>query len=337
MASLLAVAVATLCAVAAIALSFLLRKYSRAEHDFHKTKETPTRESRRDFDAKRVPQGYLLNKSLLYIYHQEWRKPGLTNEQEVELVVVIAHGVAEHSGRYEQVARRICREMPIPTVVVALDHQGHGRSEGNRQFVKEFVDFTDDVACLSNTVLSKYPNAKQCLLGHSMGALIAIRTLQRFPELFQALIISAPPLDIPMSALERNLAPLFADKLPMLPTRSVDVNKLCHDPVILDLYCNDPLVCTQGVTARLGFEILNAAHEALAYAGEICVPYLLLRGSDDEICLRPRMAEFHDKTSSADKSFTELEGLFHEIFLENQTATDMSLKFLNKCFTATMV
>ena len=58
------------------------------------------------------------------IYWQAWSPLG-----RPRAVVVIAHGVSEHSGRYGYVAERLVRE---GYAVYALDHRGHGRSGGPR-------------------------------------------------------------------------------------------------------------------------------------------------------------------------------------------------------------
>jgi len=56
-------------------------------------------------------------------------------------VVVIAHGFGEHSGRYEHVAERLQRE---EYAVYALDHHGHGKSEGTRGRIS-FADAVSDL------------------------------------------------------------------------------------------------------------------------------------------------------------------------------------------------
>jgi acylglycerol lipase len=87
----------------------------------------------------------------------------------------------------------------------------------------------------------------------------------------------------------------------------------------LDLYCNDKLVTAKPVSARLGAEMLNTIDVALEEAPKIEIPYLLIRGSDDQVCLLPGIEKFHQLTSSQDKSFMSFEGLYHEIFNEMDT------------------
>lgn len=164
-------------------------------------------------------------------------------------------------------------------------------------------------------------NCKQVVLGHSMGGLIAIRTVQRFPQQFALAVISAPALEIKLSFVEANFGPLLAHYLPhMITSSSVDLNDLCNNSAVTDLCANDPLCCSkQGSTARLGGELLSAMQEVLAYAGEVALPYLLVRGKEDSVALRSGIAEFHASTASRDKTFREFDGMLHEVFNEQSS------------------
>ena len=61
------------------------------------------------------------------IYWQAWLPEG---EPKANLVVV--HGASEHGGRYRYVIERL---LPEGFAVYAIDHRGHGRSEGERAVV----------------------------------------------------------------------------------------------------------------------------------------------------------------------------------------------------------
>ena len=85
--------------------------------------------------------------------------------------VVIAHGVSEHSGRYDYVAKRL---LDAGYNVYRVDHRGHGKSAGgsvpmghidNFQYILDDFDRVVDIAKEENQ------GVKTFLLGHSMGAL----------------------------------------------------------------------------------------------------------------------------------------------------------------------
>ena len=62
------------------------------------------------------------------IYYQCWLPDG-----DPRAVILVAHGLAEHSGRYMNVVNHF---VSLGYAVYSLDHLGHGRSEGRRVYVK---------------------------------------------------------------------------------------------------------------------------------------------------------------------------------------------------------
>ncbi|MGW0801479.1 alpha/beta fold hydrolase [Nonomuraea sp. NPDC002799] len=63
------------------------------------------------------------------IHHRHW--PTLLQPQAI---VLLLHGLGEHLGLYDQLALRLTT---IGAEVHALDHAGHGHSEGERVLVED--------------------------------------------------------------------------------------------------------------------------------------------------------------------------------------------------------
>ena len=104
-------------------------------------------------------------------------------------VVVIAHGVSEHSGRYAHVARRL---NDAGYDVYALDHRGHGRSEGGSANIGRISSAVADIGTLIGIARGESEAPKAFLLGHSMGGALALEfALERQDEL-DGLVLSAP-------------------------------------------------------------------------------------------------------------------------------------------------
>jgi len=81
------------------------------------------------------------------LYYQCWlpdREPGA--------ILVVAHGMAEHSGRYVNLANYF---VPKGYAVYGLDHRGHGKSEGLRCYVEHFSDYLSDLATFFDIVRSE--------------------------------------------------------------------------------------------------------------------------------------------------------------------------------------
>jgi alpha-beta hydrolase superfamily lysophospholipase len=79
-------------------------------------------------------------------------------------VILLAHGYAEHLGRYDHVAAHLNAQ---GFAVYALDHWGHGRSDGTPGFVPKFSVFTDGVELLLAKIEAAHPDLPRFLIGHS--------------------------------------------------------------------------------------------------------------------------------------------------------------------------
>src|SRR6187200_1472381 len=89
-------------------------------------------------------------------------------------VIAIAHGYAEHGGRYGNLVERL---VPLGFAIYALDHRGHGRSEGPRGHVGRFAEFIADLHAFRVRVEEEQRGKPLFMLGHSMGGLITAHYL----------------------------------------------------------------------------------------------------------------------------------------------------------------
>jgi alpha-beta hydrolase superfamily lysophospholipase len=78
------------------------------------------------------------------IYYQGWLPEG-----DVKAVLLIVHGLGEHSGRYMNVVNHF---VPFGYAIYGLDHIGHGKSDGVREVVERFEDYTDNLTIYYNMV-----------------------------------------------------------------------------------------------------------------------------------------------------------------------------------------
>ena len=271
---------------------------------------------------------YFLNKDGLFIYYRRWMPVLNVDPTPPKGIVVIAHGLGEHIGRYCEVARAL---NAAGFVVYGLDHQGHGRSEGDRGFVKKFSDFGDDVAALTRIAKKENPKLKCFLLGHSLGGAIAIDTLSREQALYDAAVLSAPAVRVDPSQVTPTLISIvrmLSSVVPRAPIDKLKIDSLCLAPTVVDLYLNDPLVNRQPLQARLAGETLTFQDNIKTTAPKIKLPYLLFHGTKDKMVAIVGSEEFHALTSSTDKKFTRVEGGFHEVLNENPDMVKTVVSYL---------
>jgi alpha-beta hydrolase superfamily lysophospholipase len=179
-------------------------------------------------------------------------------------VVLVSPGLGEHGGRYETLALSL-RDRAIETS--ALDHRGHGRSSGARGHAPRFRSLVDDLEAFRCAATAEVPGGTPVfLLGHSMGALVAIRHLQEHPAVAWAGVILSAPLLRSLVAAPRwktALSGLLSRIAPSLPFDSgIPIEDLSSAPGYADAYRADPLLhrtITPRLYAELGPAMLAAA------------------------------------------------------------------------------
>ena len=118
------------------------------------------------------------------IFWQSWLPDGAPKG-----VVLLVHGLGEHSGRYTNVVHRL---VPEGYAVYALDHMGHGQSQGAREVIHTFEDLTEPLWQFRQQVVPRHSGVPTFLLGHSMGGLIASLHALEHAEGLSGLVLSAP-------------------------------------------------------------------------------------------------------------------------------------------------
>ncbi len=163
-------------------------------------------------------EGYFQGYQGFKIYHQCWLLDG-----QPRAVLLLAHGYAEHSGRYKNVVDYF---VPDNYAVYALDHRGHGKSDGERVHVENFHDYVVDLKTYFDIVRSKNPVQKVFLIGHSMGSVISLCYCLEFQSELAGLITSggglSRPGDPPLQAPPKG--------------RSLPVAMLSRDPAVIEAY-----------------------------------------------------------------------------------------------------
>src|SRR5215207_8668511 len=220
--------------------------------------------------------------------------------------VLLAHGIAKHSGRYEHVAAHLVRN---GGVVYSPDHRGHGKSAGERGLVDDIEAMATDLHLVADRVRADRPELPLVLIGHSLGGIIATRFAQRYPGELAALVLSAPVVggNPGFEAL------LGMDPLPDVP---LDPAVLSRDAAVGEAYAADPLVY-HGPLSRKTLETIFGTVATIAERPDLGdLPTLWIHGEGDQ--LAP-----YDVTATAFKHLggSSLEqkvypGAMHEIFNE---------------------
>ncbi len=178
-------------------------------------------------------------------------------------IILLNHGLSEHSGRYAEFAERLAGR---GYHVFAHDHRGHGYTTAPDAPIGQFarqdgVDkVIEDVMAIRHFAVESHPDLPVILFGHSMGGLIAANTAQTHPEAFRALAIWNANLhpgalghvgkfllkierffkgsDVPSTLALRLTFDAWAASVKNATT---PFDWLSHDPAAVADYSNDPL------------------------------------------------------------------------------------------------
>ncbi len=255
-------------------------------------------------------EGYLKGVRDSNIYYQYWLP-----EETPKALLIVVHGLAEHSGRYMNVVNRF---VPSGYAVYGIDHIGHGKSDGKRVYVKRFQDYINTLRIYIETIQDWQPGIPLFMIGHSMGGLIGAAYLLEHQHKLSGAVFSGPGIKVPDSI---SASVILAGKMlslvfPKTGILQLDANGVSKDPSVVAAYVNDPLVYTGKITARLGAEMLKTMQDVTEKANKISLPITIVQGGND-LLVDPNGAQLlYDLVSSADKTIKIYDGLYHEVFNE---------------------
>lgn len=257
-------------------------------------------------------EGCFFGRGRTRIYWQHWLP------EQIKAVVMIAHGLGEHGGRYRHVAASL---VDRGCAVYAIDHRGHGRSEGPRAYVDRFANAVEDMNALMDIIVEERHGKNRkpplFLLGHSMGGALSLSYALKHGERLSGLALSgpavaldgAPPLMKPVSKLLSLLAP-------KLGTFAIDPKLVSRDPQMVAAYADDPLNAHGKVPARTLGEIVSFTEWLPAALPMIRLPLLVQHGGADQLAGVGGSRMVVERVGSRDKSLKVYDGLYHEIFNE---------------------
>ena len=262
----------------------------------------------------------------LNLYYQCWLPTRVP-----KAVLVVVHGLAEHSGRYMNMVNYF---IPKGYAIYALDCRGHGKSQGLRGYVERFSHFVNDLDTFLYVIRSMHQDTKIFIVGHSVGGTITTVYAVHHQNKFDGLILSGPTLKAGTSVspaliiVARILSVLF----PKMGLYVIDASAISRDEAVVNAYVNDPLVYRGKIRARLGTEIIKVMQTLPSQMWKVHLPVLIMHGTADQLS-SPRGSEvLYDRLSATDKTLKLYHGFYHEIFNEpghDHVFADMDAWLLN--------
>jgi acylglycerol lipase len=259
------------------------------------------------------------------LYWQGWLPAGPPSG-----VILLCHGLGEHSGRYGNVVDAL---VPDRWAVYGLDHRGHGLSGGRRAHLDRYDDWLADFDTFRRHVVERHPGLPVFLMGHSMGGQIALAyALDHQPDL-QGLVLSAPALA--SNAVPKAAVPVLralAKVAPTLRPAGIDGTRISKDPAVVAAYQADPLVHQGNPTLGLSSALFGQFGVLPERARGLTLPLLLQHGTLDELTDPAGTRALESTSGSPDQTVHWYEGLWHEIY--NEPERDKPLTDLREWLAA---
>lgn len=212
--------------------------------------------------------------------------------------VVIAHGFAEHAGRWSRFQVDLAARGYASFVA---ETRGHGGSSGARGHTPSWAALGEDLTAVVDALeAERRLPARRALLGASMGGLVVAAWAPAHAGRFHGYVLCSPYL-APARRLPAHkvaLARIVSGVWPGLAqAHGLRGRELSHDATVVDAYDHDPRLVR--VMSAGWFTQMRAAQARVAAAvaagpdgpGKIAdAPVLLLHGADDPIA-DPKAAE----------------------------------------------
>lgn len=160
-------------------------------------------------------------------------------------VVQLAHGIAEHSARYERLALAL---VDAGYVVYTSDHRGHGKSLGGDVALGTFGAagwdaLVADMVAYSRAIKAQHPDLPLFLIAHSLGSFATQQALLDDSDAYDAVVLTgSTALDIIVQALSAaGDGPVGLTAFNAAFENRTGYEWLSRDEAEVDKYVDDPL------------------------------------------------------------------------------------------------
>lgn len=249
----------------------------------------------------------------IQVFAREWTPE---EPKDTQAVVLIVHGMGEHSGRYRHVGQSFTEQ---GYAALAFDQIGHGRTEGKRGHTRSYERLLDGIERLLEAADRTYPGKPKFIFGHSMGGNLTLNYLLRNKPGVAGAIVTGPWLKLAFepprfqviaAKLMERIYPQYTNNRPLNPEH------LTSDPEMQQLHRQDRLIHGY-VSAKFFLVIQRAGLWAIEHAAALNIPLLLMHGGADQVTSAVASRQFA-KRAGACCTYKEWPDFCHELHNERQ-------------------
>jgi acylglycerol lipase len=241
-------------------------------------------------------------------------------------VVCYCHGYTDHVSFSKRIEfQRLC---DAGLAFVAIEYEGHGRSDGALGLIPDWEDLIHDVATYFKKVTSeRFPQLPVFLMGESMGGAVAYCVYNRIPSLFKGVVLVAPMCKISddmlphpwvVQILKWLIGPsgcptTLLGYLPLAPCKN-DLACLTHripEKALQNAQC--PLNYGRNPRLTTARELIEVTQRIGSSLPDFTAPFLILHGTEDRVT-DPKLSQaLYSESMSTDKSIRLYKGMWHSL------------------------
>ncbi len=253
-------------------------------------------------------QGTLTSSDGLGLFYQAWLP-----DDAPKAAIVAIHGAGDHGSRFAWLAERLAGS---GYAIYAPDLRGHGRSQGQRGFIRRWSEYDSDLRATIDHVRDQDGQAPLFLMGHSLGGLLVLEYATRRADGLAGVAAISPGLRPQFPRWKVALARVLTKMMPRLRLDAgFDIDGLSRDLEVMREHHADTLRWSKG-SIRLGTEVLDTVGWLFAHANELSVPVCLFHGTADRLVPPDGTRDFFARLGAADKQLREYEGGYHIPWLD---------------------
>lgn len=232
--------------------------------------------------------------------------------------IYLLHGLGEHALRHARLASWLVGQ---GWQVASHDHRGHGRSGGPPAALRQPDDLVEDAAARIRA-WAEETGHPPLVLGHSLGALIALRLALDQSAPMSGLALSSPPL---MLRVPGWILPSLRHLAARWPDTAVPYGlappRISHDRAVSQAFRRDPLV-RRCITGRLASFIDQSLASVMSRASQLAVPTLMLVAGDDRVVAAAGSRVFAQRAPAGLLTLRWYARAWHEVFNESAEFAD---------------
>lgn len=242
---------------------------------------------------------------------------------KVKAVVLFCHGYTDCVSFQKQVETQRFVEQGI--AFVAIEYEGHGRSDGPFGLVSDWDLLVDDVSSyFSEVACQRFPGKPLFLMGESMGGAVAFSVHKRISHLIKGVVFVCPMckisddmlppqwvIDILMWLIGPSGSTTLLGYLPIAPAKQ-SLGDVAHKvKAKKDLYARNPLSFGRNPRLATARELIKVTQTISNSLSSFDASFLVVHGKADRVT-DPRLSQaLYEESKSKDKTIHLYEGMWH--------------------------